>query len=279
MSDLVIYKHNDLIDNFIFNATEYELQILNYAVATTNPTWDNKNLVYQISVPDLVALYKTNTKQSYKYYRDALDRLMKRTYSFYSDNKKHTENLVVRVSEDLDDKSFLEFKFNDFFSTRISTLKGLFTKYDIKHIAMFKSRYAFILYEFFVMKLNQLPPSAHKYSQKISVSDFKENLDLSDKYARFVDLDNKVLSIAKLNINKHSNIRISYEVIRKARTPTHIKFIAQFKKGQEPGSLEFQDELPIDEGMATTDSKSSLSADETRSLAKKRLADIKAGIF
>ena len=42
MSELTVCKHNDLIENFIFNATELELQILNYAVAVTNPKWENK---------------------------------------------------------------------------------------------------------------------------------------------------------------------------------------------------------------------------------------------
>ena len=72
MADLIIYKHNELIDNFIFNATESELQILNYAVAITNPFWETSHLVYQISVSELVKTFKTKSKNSYKLYRDSL---------------------------------------------------------------------------------------------------------------------------------------------------------------------------------------------------------------
>ena len=98
MGDLIIYKHNELIDNFIFNATEKELQILNYAVAITNPSWDNKNLVYEITVSELVEQYKTKSKSAYKEYREALLRLMKRDYLYTVDNEIHTENLVTRVT-------------------------------------------------------------------------------------------------------------------------------------------------------------------------------------
>ena len=56
MPKKIVVKQNDLIDNFIFNATELELQILNYAVAITNPTWQNKNLVYRIDIPELTLL-------------------------------------------------------------------------------------------------------------------------------------------------------------------------------------------------------------------------------
>ena len=274
MSNLTIYKHNDLIENFIFNATELELQILNYAVATTNPKWENKNLIYRISTSDLVAVYKTKSNNSYHHYSKAFDRLMKRNYSFYIDDEKkikRTENVVIRVDENASENWF-EFKFNEYISQRISNLQGLFTKYDINHIAMFKSRYAFILYEFFIMRLKQLQNGASKYSQTITVETFKENLDLSEKYKRFNDLEKFVLDAAKKNINKHSNIRIYYEVIRKGRTPTHLKFIAQFKKGQEPDSVEFQDELPLVE-------ESKVHPDAIKAKAKGILANIKAGIF
>jgi len=245
MSNLIIYKHNELIENFIFNATETELQILNLAVAKTNPTWHQKNLVYRITVAEIASTYKTKSHNNYKLYSDALNRLMKRTYSFYRDNKetKVTENVIVRIAENEVEKWF-EFRFNEYISERISKLKGLFTKYNIKNIAMFKSRYAFILYDSFCMRINQLPDGVHVYRQKISISDFKENLDLTGKYKRFDDLQKKVLNVAKSNISEHSNIRFSYEVIKTGRAPTHIKFTAQLKNPSKDPSIKNQTEIP-----------------------------------
>lgn len=232
MSDLVICKHNDLIDKFIFNATELELQILNYAVATTNPKWENKNLVYTISIPDLVSIYKTKNKNIYQYYREALSRLMKRTYTYFDDNGlENTENLVTRVTRDRNDNSYLIFKFNDYISTRITNLKGFFTKYNIEHISMFKSRYAFMLYEYFKMKLEQIKHhGASTYKHKISINTFKINLDIEGKYKAFKDLEIRVLNIAKTNINTHSDIKIFYKVVREGRKPTHIVFTAKYKE-------------------------------------------------
>lgn len=84
-----------MIDNFIFNATELELQVLNYAVAVTNPTWQNKNLVYSIDIPELVVTFKTKANNMHEQYRKALNRLMKREISFYDEYRVlTTENIV-----------------------------------------------------------------------------------------------------------------------------------------------------------------------------------------
>ena len=245
MSELIIYKHNELIDNFIFNATESELQILNYAVAITNPSWETTHLVYQISVSELVATFKTKSKNSYKLYREALDRLMKRDYVFKIDNKNYKENLIIRTARKDDDNDWLEFKFNEYISQRISNLKGLFTKYDIKHIAMFKSRYAFMLYEFCKMNLGQISNQNKngEFSKSFKIQDFKERLDIADKYSRFSNLETDVLVRAKENINKHSDIKFSYRVKRKGRTPVSITLIAKYKPNSprlKPENFELQ---------------------------------------
>tara|TARA_B110000977_G_scaffold189601_1_gene259287 strand:+ start:770 stop:1615 length:846 start_codon:yes stop_codon:yes gene_type:complete len=231
VSDLIIYKHNELIDNFIFNATESELQILNYAVAITNPSWETTHLVYQISVSELVHTFKTKSNNSYKLYREALDRLMKRDYIFKIENKNYKENLIIRTATRDGDNDWLEFKFNEYISQRISNLQGLFTKYDIKHIAMFKSRYAFMLYEFCKMNLGQITSQNKdgEFSKSFTIQDFKERLNIADKYKRFNQLEEKVLTTAKNNINKHSDIKFSYRVKRKGRTPVAITLTAKYK--------------------------------------------------
>ena len=224
----IVTKHNDLIDNYIFNATESELQILNYAVASTNTLWDNQNLVYRIDIPELSRIYNTKSKNNYKLYRDALNRLMKREISFYRGNKKHTQNIIIEYIEDMDDSSYLVFKFNTYVSLRLSKLKGFFTQYNIQQIANFKSKYAFMLYDIFKMKLGQLTNNK-AYKQTVTVKQFKENLDISSKYNRFYDLEKIVLTPAKENINKHSDIQIGYTVKRKGRTPIAIVFTAKYK--------------------------------------------------
>jgi plasmid replication initiation protein len=138
------------------------------------------------------------------------------------------------VTENIKDNTYLEFRFSAYLQERIQNLKGFFTQYDIKNIAMFRSRYAFMLYEFFKMKILQ---NNGFYNQKITVDDFKLNLDLKNKYSVFRNLKCKVIEIAKKQINKHSDIHINYEIIKTGRTPTHIKFTAKYKKGKSSANI------------------------------------------
>jgi plasmid replication initiation protein len=276
MADLIIYKHNELIDNFIFNATESELQILNYAVAITNPSWETTHLVYQISVSGLVSTFKTKSKNSYKLYREALERLMKRDYVFKIDNKNYKENLVIRTATKDDDNDWLEFKFNEYISQRISNLQGLFTKYDIKHIAMFKSRYAFMLYEFCKMNLGQVISQNKdgEFSKSFTIQDFKGRLDIADKYKRFNQLEEKVLTTAKNNINKHSDIKFSYRVKRKGRTPVSITLIAKYKPDSprlKPENFELVKEIET----IATPYGSTEQTEENKKNSKKNLEALK----
>ncbi len=231
MRQLKVVKDNMLIENFIFNATEFELQILNYAVAITSPYWKNEAFVYKISIPELVKNYGSKNKDVYTRYRDALLRLQCRKYGYYIESEKYTENVITRVIENEKDTSYLEFTFNKYIADRIQNLKGLFTQYNIKNIVKFSSRYAFLLYEFFKMKLSQ---SNSGYHQKISVGDFRENLELKDKYKYFRDVRLYVLEVSKDQINTHSDINLDYQIIKTGRTPTHIKFTAKYKKGKQP---------------------------------------------
>jgi plasmid replication initiation protein len=156
---------------------------------------------------------------------------MKRDYVFKIDNKNYKENLIIRTATKDNDNDWLEFKFNEYISQRISNLQGLFTKYDIKHISMFKSRYAFMLYEFCKMNLGQVISQNKdgEFSKSFTIQDFKERLDIADKYPRFADLEKRVLLVSKENINKHSDIKFTYRVKRKGRTPVSITLIAKYK--------------------------------------------------
>ena len=229
-SDLKIVKSNDLIENFIFNATEMELHMLNYAVAYLNPSWDNRRAICRFSIADLIKTYGGNNNRAWEQYREASERLMKRTYRYFDENNKEViENVVTRTVLDRNDKSWIEFKFNEFISYRLSNLKKLFTEYDIKQIVNFKSRYAFMLYEFFIMQLSKITGQS-KYKQIIEIAAFKKNLSIENKYSSIKDLRVRVLEISKKQINKHSDIKISYELIKTGRSFTHIAFTAERKK-------------------------------------------------
>jgi plasmid replication initiation protein len=237
---LIISKSNDLIENYIFNSTELELQILNYAVSKLNTLEDNKNIVSTLYIKDITETFKTKSNRAYEHYKNALLRLMKREYTYFDKikNKFVTENLIIRIEIDPDDDTYFVFKFNEHISTKLSNLRTLFTSYDIKHISMFKSRYAFMLYEFFKMKISQSENNI--YHQKISIEDFKENLGIADKYKLFTNLKLRVIDTAKTNINNHSDLSLNYKEISLGKKVTHIKFTVKYKTKNKANGEELE---------------------------------------
>lgn len=225
MSDLIVTKSNELIESYIFNATELELQILNYAVAKLNPRWDNNGIIFKVTISELVDTFGMQSKDAYRLYREAMSRLMKREYTIKLENGKDwTENLVIGYGGP-EDKSYLEFKFNEYISKHLSELKALFTSYDIKHIANFKSRYSFVLYEAFKMNLEKNKALNQNYwIEEITIQKLRENLGLVDKYKAFNLLRVNVLDKAKVEINAHSDILIDFDIKKTGRTPTSIVF-------------------------------------------------------
>jgi plasmid replication initiation protein len=234
MSELIISKSNELIESYIFNATELELQILNYAVAKLNPKWDNNGIIFKVTISELVNTFGMQSKDAYRLYREALSRLMKREYKIQLENEKDwTENLVIGYGSPKD-KSYLEFKFNEHISHHLSKLKEFFTSYDIKHIASFKSRYSFILYENFKMNVEK-NKNMNYWSEEVSIQKLRKNLDLVNKYKAFNLLRINVIDKAKSEINQHSDILMDFEIKKTGRTPTSIIF--KVKRKTDKGIL------------------------------------------
>jgi plasmid replication initiation protein len=189
--------------------------------------------------------------------------------AFYMEGDyRHTIPLIKMVTENIKDNTCLEFRFSEYIQNRIQNLKGFFTQYDIKNISMFTSRYAFMLYEFFKMKLQQ---GNGVYHQKISVEDFKINLDISDKYSIFRNLKIKVIDIAKAQINDYSDIKLDYVVIKTGRTPTHIKFTAKFKQSHKAKAIDVEKENQ----KGRVDASEKGFTEEHKATAKKHISKLK----
>lgn len=112
------------------------------------------------------------------------------------------------------------------------------------------------------MKLQLQTQENTEYKKEFLIAEFKEKLDILNKYKVFAELERRVLKPAKENINKHSDIQIEYRVKRKARTPVSIVFKARYKnksdklKSLQTESFELVKEVesqPIEHKIAPTE--------------------------
>ena len=95
-----------------------------------------------------------------------------------------------------------------------------FTKYMLKNILKLSSSYSIRLYELLKQYLNIR-------SRKFKMDELREFLSIEDKYKRFTNFENRILKVAKKEINEHTDIDIDYKKIKKGRSITHIEFSIQ----------------------------------------------------
>ena len=58
----------------------------------------------------------------------------------------------------------------------------------------------------------------------VNIADIKEKMGLEKKYSRFSNFKTYVLEVAKKEINKHSDLNLSYKIIKLGRSPHKIEF-------------------------------------------------------
>lgn len=182
-----------------------------------------------------------------------------------------------------DGSSRLELKFSEDSIPMLSKMKGQFTNYHIEQIADMKSIYAIRIYEFCILEINRSRLDRCEFL--ITVSVLKERLELEKQYKRFFDFRIRVLQKAKTEINKHSDLTIYFEEIKKGRSVESIKFIIQRKDGAKPAKytkekqqeLDFNSDYSSAEDSGLNTDTSPLSDTELDYLIRKN--DIKLRMF
>lgn len=225
--NLTIVKKNDLIENFIFNATLMELQILNYAVTMVDPFKENEGIRYDLDIKQIANLFNTKSKSIYEDYKAALKRLLKRTFSYVDNSGKVRTSNIVETTIHKDEDEFLSVIFTRYVEARLQQLRDNFTSYSIDKVSMFNSRYGYMLYELFLMYLNKCKKSSVLY--RIKVKTLKTRLNLTSNYKLFNDFKRRVIHPALDDINNHSDLIVDYEVERKGKTPVDFIFKIKYK--------------------------------------------------
>lgn len=103
----------------------------------------------------------------------------------------------------------------------ITQLKSRFTSYKLRNIANLQSGHSIRLYEL-LMKFNATG------ERVIKLEDFKSSLGISDKYQQFRDLNKWVIKPSIDELNKRSDLIITFDTIKKGRTIVALSF--EFKQ-------------------------------------------------
>lgn len=220
VNDLTVVKANSLIEAS-YRLTLDEMRLLALTVGTMSPKSDQQ--VFEFSVSEFVKQFPdVNAERAYNQIKSAIERIAERWV------KTEDERFVTKfrwVSSQTYFKKEGRFKIalTNEIMPYLTQLKGQFTQYQLNHISAFSSVHSIRLYEL----LTQYKKIGERY---ISIENLRKWLQLEDKYDRYNNLNQWVLSPALTEINEKSDLFVEYEPIKRGRKIIGIEFNISHEK-------------------------------------------------
>ena len=226
-----ITKSNAIV-NASYRFSLNELRILLYGLSHIDPRAEEFPMFHRVRVKDLADFYDIGEKDRGSFYDNLKEALItkfwNREFSYYDEDRGEVvkRTFLIEVAHGRKDGT-LAYEYNPKIKKELQQLSKRFTSYFLSNVAGMKSAYAVRIYEIAVMCLNASKKPKTTFSR--TVEDLKHVLGISDKYKRFCDFKPRVLEAAKRDINKHSDIRMTYKVIKLGRSPHEIEFTVSRK--------------------------------------------------
>lgn len=172
-----------------------------------------------------------DVKNAHRELYKAADALFKSTISLRDENEDVELYWVQKKAKKLKGQGSVTLTWSDDVLKYITQLKGRFTTYKLRNIALLQSSHSIRLYEL-LMRFNSTG------ERVIYIEDFKSALGISDKYPLFKDLNKWVIKPAVDELNQRSDLIITCESIRKGRSVVGLAF--NFKQNPQM-KINFED--------------------------------------
>lgn len=244
MTDLTITKHNELIQSS-YRLTLTEARIIFYGLSLVNPTVKDFNYQFRIDIKAFAKMFRLeNSKNLYAQLKTAaMDKFWLREFTFPTTNDRKLRVGWLSGIEYGDNEGYLKIFINPQLQPFLHQMHNNFTSYHLGNISKFKSIYSVRFYEIALMQLKNPPRDVVVF--KMLVNEVKGILETGSKYKRFCDMKLRIIDPAKKEINRHSDIKFSYDLIKQGRTPYEIKFTVSYREKQKEDQLPLLDESEI----------------------------------
>jgi plasmid replication initiation protein len=200
----------------------FEARIIHLCIAQIDSTKElDYNQTFTIRADQLAILTKSTMKNAYTQLKKAEDDLFER--KFYIRGEHLIKSRWISNVVYLEREGEIRLQFSQVITHFLSQLKEQFTQYRLENIMQFQSTHSIRIYELLMQWKT-------KSKMEVTLEWLKERLFLEDKYNKTYELKRKVLDVAIKEINKHSDMTVSYEKVKRGRSITG--FIFHYSIGQ-----------------------------------------------
>lgn len=233
-SNALVAKSNKLVEAS-YRLTLIEQQLILFAIckARETKTLITPSTVLTIHASEFAEQFGTNETKVYGQLKAAADVLFDRRVLINDTDEKtgKPHKVKTRWVQDvayIDGAGQIQMTFARKMILYITRLEKNFTRYRLEKIGQLTSAHAVHLYELLLQRLNMTS------AQPIEIEWLKERMDLADEYQRTDSFKRSVLDVAIKQINKFTDLKVSYSQLKTGRVITHFDFAIKLKPGGTP---------------------------------------------
>lgn len=219
----LVVKTNQL-NSALQNLSLPEIRIIQLAIVDARETNTGLSTDKPLRIDALryAEMFETTRQNGYQRMKDAEENLFNRRFSYIDERGKLIKSRWIQQVTYLDDEGAIELVFTLAVVKGISRIDGaedFFTSYLLEQTASMDSIYSVRLYELLVQWKQA------KNTPTFELEHFRDQLGIEvHEYKRMGNFKLRVLDLAVEEINKKSDIKVSYAQVKKGRTITGFKF-------------------------------------------------------
>ncbi len=221
IEDNLVYKSNDLVEasySLSVNEQRVLLSCISQVDSREAITADTPFKVTIGQVQDL--FYRKDSKAAYECFKVASKKLRDRGFTIKEDGEDVYTSFVQTARFNSKEQSVTLY-FSTGIIPHITNLRANFTKYRLGKTAHLTSSYAIRIYELIVSWYAQ----SQSYKE-LDIDDFKNLLQIADKYKQIGQFKDRVISPALEQINENTdfNLEVSYRKVGRSFKYIQLRF-------------------------------------------------------
>ena len=224
-NEMLVTKHNDLIEaSYRLKLEEQRLLLACIAQLDSRENADIPDTI-TVTAKEYADIFGIHLRHSYQQLKDSANSLYERDIKIKSLNTRKRQRWVYSISYN-DSAGSVSLSFAPNLKPYLCQLNGYFKSYQIKNIGSLKSVHSIRLYEL----LNQWKETGTRF---IRLNDFKDMLQLSDKYSLYADLRKSVIEPAIKELNQKTDFNVSFEPEKDGRKVVKLVFVFTVKQQEQ----------------------------------------------
>jgi len=227
--------------------SETEGKLFATLVKELNPREESDFREMKITIDEIEELWGKKQVNTTEIRKVCLD-LKRKAYEIpeFNENGKLVKYKYRSLFHSIDyevEKRYITFKFHEDLKILLLEFVNNFVKYNIENILKFKSKYSISFYERFKLDLQFKKENSPKVM--IDLEEFREWLNIKNKYKRINDIKRKILEPVALDLKKYSDVYMYYDFVKEGRKVTSIlfRFVKNLKEDERQLHFFTDDEL------------------------------------